>query len=266
MKKVISLFLVLGMFGLYGCGDTNFFSWVHSRGSDESISALKADGEVALIDKDYDKAFEYFSKVLEKNPNDSVALYGRAQAAYGRAGLELSKILASALDDLSDNSSSSSALRRDINLTTNLSIVKRMPADPSALIPIDDLAGLYEANAIVIADLMKIAEGQADGAIPADDPDVNINLAIALTLQAALFILDSNADGVPLGTGDVAEINNDYEITEKNGGFTVLQGDTTFKKQVKKAMIYVVGAVKAQEAVSPESLPDYSGWRGAIGY
>ncbi|MFH1714625.1 MAG: hypothetical protein ABH857_00300 [Elusimicrobiota bacterium] len=270
MKKLASIVLIIVMFSLSGCGDTNFFSWTHKAGSKKTTEALTADGQSALAKKDYDGAYAYFSDAIAKDSSNSEARYGRAQAAYGKAGISLSSLLASALQNMED----------DNGMISTFDIVQPSDLSPDSLIPdsIGDLKNLYDATAQVVEDLKIIADGHGNGVIPADDPDVNINLAFAQLIQGVLFVLDSNADGYPGIAGDLVQVNKDYTVTEpKDFEWNALKADAValdkFKKQVQKGVIYVLGTGAKGKAVEFFGASIYAGldsvyssFRGSIEY
>lgn len=162
MKKlnVLALVIVFGVL-ISGCENANIFSWTHSGGKDKSVDALLVDAEKALYDENYEEAIEYYNEILDKDPDNSDALYGLAAAELKNAGFDIANLIPKLLDDES--------------VETDL---------------IDlNYENIESGTEKAITALKQIAAGQADGAIPADDFDVNLNLGIALTLHAASSLL-----------------------------------------------------------------------------
>jgi hypothetical protein len=267
MKKLVCFGLVACFLSLFlsGCGDSNIFSWMHKSGKDSSTTALRADAQKALTDKNYDKAIELYNRILASNPKDSVARYGLAQAEYGKSGISLASMISSTLDSVSG--APAQIYSSAPNMVTNYSLVSKSGSNNVNLFPIDQLQLLYEANQRVIDNLKFIADGHGDGVIPADDPDVNLNLSIALVIQSALFILDTNADGKVGSVGDIITIDGDYKVHDN--GISTLTGTAIdkFKNQLKKSMICVVGTSVAQSIFTPDAIPSgYDNYRGAVDY
>ncbi len=181
MKKlnVLALVIVFGVL-ISGCENANIFSWTHSGGRDKSVESLLVDAEKALYDENYEEAIEYYNEILDKDPDNSDALYGLAAAELKNAGFDIANLIPKLLDDES--------VETDLIDLNYASIA----------------SGTEEAKNA----LKQIADGQADGAIPADDFDVNLNLGIALTLHAASSLLawaDANDDVT-------VDIKEDYSI------------------------------------------------------
>ncbi|MEA3506657.1 MAG: hypothetical protein U9R36_04095, partial [Elusimicrobiota bacterium] len=63
MKKYL-LVLTAAVFLLSGCENNNIYSWSHAEGGDSSPEALLADARKAESDGDYEKALEYYKKIL----------------------------------------------------------------------------------------------------------------------------------------------------------------------------------------------------------
>lgn len=267
---------VASMIALSGCGQTNIFKGAHSRGSDKSPEALNADAQAELSNKNYAKAAEYFQEVVDKKPTDSVAQYGLAQASYGKEGVQLASILGCALDSINKSSGTSSAPEPDPSLTENYELVRAQVGATGTnffdQIQGDQLERLYRANTIVIRCLKKIADGECDNVIPARNPSINLNLAVAQTLQAALFVLDSNNNGKPNEGDDFIRVTRDYQLDYSTATikaqFDAHPGlkDTT-KAQVVKSIVYLIGATKTMEIVGSGNVPaDLQSWKGAIDY
>ncbi|MFW6133954.1 MAG: tetratricopeptide repeat protein [Elusimicrobiota bacterium] len=146
-----------------GCENQNIFSWTHRKGAGGSTEFLLADAMKAMEDGDYDRAIEYFNEILEDDPDNAEALYGKAAAELKKAGFDLEELVTKFIGE--EGSSED-----DLLGTFNLEDVE-------------------EGSGNAADALKKIADGQADGSIPADDFDVNVNLGIALTLHAASDLL-----------------------------------------------------------------------------
>lgn len=271
---------VASMIALSGCGQTNIFKGAHSRGSDKSPEALSADGQAELANKNYAKAAEYFQEVVDKKPTDSVAQYGLAQASYGKEGVQLASILGCALDSINKSTTSSNAPVADPSLTENYELVRAQVGATGTnffdQISVDQLERLYRANATVIGCLKAIADGRCDNVIPAKNPSINLNLAVAQTLQAALFVLDSNNNGKPNEGDDFIRVTRDYQLDydtqtihdqfEQHKTDIPSLKDTT-KAQVVKSIVYLIGATKTMEIVGSGNVPaDLQSWKGAIDY
>jgi hypothetical protein len=256
------------------CGDTNFFGFSHKEGSNKSVAALNSDADKAYRSKDWVKADKYYQEVLDKDPKNSSAMYGKAQVAYAKAGIQLSKLISSFVTDSNTNSSQNSS--NLMMLDTDILPSKTTSSSDSLIqIDLDKMENLYLATKTVVTYLRQIADNEGDGVIKANDPDVNINLAIALVLKATLSIMDN--DGVnhqgnnkPGESTDAISINKDYVITMPTSvQLTELKNSLEFKNKVKQSIVDMVGIVKAKTKFSS----DFSGFnyngntgKGAIDY
>ncbi len=206
--KLVAIFLVLAMvFSLAGCSKTtNIFGWTHKGGSDTSSESLLSDGQAALNSEDYNDALTYYNDILSQDSDNSEALYGKAQALIGLGGLNLAELIAEVIKDtaLDDNS----PVIANNELGVFFSRTKHTSASEDLLPESLDLPQLYETAKAVVPILKLIADGNSDGVIPADDPDVNINLAFFITIQAVCRLLDDNNDLVPGGNGDLVQVLN----------------------------------------------------------
>ncbi len=232
-RNLVAVFLVLLMiFSLAGCSKTtNIFGWVHKGGSDSSKESLLADGRAALSSKDFSDALTYYNKLLDQNPNDSQALYGKAQALIGLGGLSLADLIASVV--MEAQSTGTSSVIANSAFATFFSKAQYTSGTTDLLPDTLNLTQLYHTAKVVVPVLKQIADGNGDGVIPADDPDVNINLAFFMTIQAVCRFLDSDGDDIPGDShGDIIKINSDFSMT-----VTGLTGLTTAEKQMLRNQI-----------------------------
>ncbi|MBN2407926.1 MAG: tetratricopeptide repeat protein [Elusimicrobia bacterium] len=181
MRKSVVFFL-LSLLLLGGCENGNMFSWTHSRGKDDSVDALSADGSKALADGDYEDAIEYYEKILEKDSDNSEALYGLAAAQMKSVGLDLGALLPKFLNEEDPASNASAGTRMTGSYRINSAL--------DDLLENLDYGELRDATKIAIDMLKDIVRGRADGVIPADDIDVNINMAVARVIHAVAYLLD----------------------------------------------------------------------------
>src|SRR5262245_4739151 len=93
----LPLILVTGMFFLTGCEDGNLFGKLYERGESSDAESLNADATIALRERNYTEALALFERVLDQDPNNSIALNGAAKAAVGAAGLNFGQIVANIL-------------------------------------------------------------------------------------------------------------------------------------------------------------------------
>ncbi|MGM0442391.1 MAG: tetratricopeptide repeat protein [Elusimicrobiota bacterium] len=149
---------------LSGCENSNIFSWTHAQGGDSSVVSLLSDGQKAENDGDYEEAIEYYDKILKKDPDNSEALYGKASAELKNAGLELSELVSNMINEDTQGTQ---------DLISDLNFEK------------------LEAGAKEAKDALEtITSGEGDGTIPADDPDVNLNLAITRAIWSASYLIN----------------------------------------------------------------------------
>lgn len=197
MKRLITdMPFIIAVFLFSGCGNANIFSWTHPEGKNASPEALLADAEKALEDGDYDEAKAHYEKILESDSDNSEALYGLASTELKDAGLSIEDILPKVINE--DTSGVE-------DLIKNLDFTK-----------------LQQGTEAAIESLEKIAKGQGDGTISADDVDVNLNLAVAKVVHIASKLVnetgvdikdDFTVVGVPnISAGQKAEAVQ--EITE----------------------------------------------------
>lgn len=186
-----------------GCGKSNLFSWAHNAGDKKDDKALSSDAYVALQNKDYAKALEYYQEMLKNDPTNSEAIYGYSAAKLADAGIDLGGLVANLVRN--QNASSISGLSPSIAQAANASYT---PAFAANILPdsiLNNLPAIKVAINAVLADdkLKKIIKGEADGKISPTNADVNLNLAFCLVLRAAITVQESGA----------ITIGSDYKIT-----------------------------------------------------
>ena len=195
MKKMAVSSPLLVVFAMLlavsGCGKNNIFAWAHQAGSSTDVNSLESDASSALTNKDYSAAKEYYLKILASDPNNSMAIYGYSTATLAQAGLDVGSLVANLI------SQSGSAPQR---LAPAIAFAASSSSSGENLLPESiraRIAILKPAVDDVIPRLAKIVKGQADGKIPKDNPDVNLNLGLCLVIRAAmtldsLVVFDTN--------------------------------------------------------------------------
>ncbi len=220
-NKLFAALAVISIFAVTSCDNKNLFGKFHKSGSSSNIEVLLSDAESALANDDPAEAKAIADKIIAKDPTNSEALYISAAAGLKVAGLDLASIITSVI-------ASSDTVSADLI--------------PSGI----DLASLASATAHAVECLKKIADGNADGTIPQDDVDVNLNLGIVQVLNAATMLFDLDGDGLygeddTDGTLEPITLNSDFEVTIDTTILSNLSGNTTAQDQVKDAMILLVG-------------------------
>lgn len=190
---------LFGLVGLFGCQNENLFGSLHKEGSGDARSLI-ADGNAALADLNFPAAEDYFNRALAQEPRSAEALYGAAVAAMGRSGLNLGQLLSNLMT--SNPGSSATALRSAV-----MTAAPGAPAD-SILFGLS-IPDLHNALKAAIPLLERIRLGLSDGTIPADNPNMLINLGLCRILHAATWanikgvfdieVSDSNFDVVLSG-------------------------------------------------------------------
>ncbi|MDR0676666.1 MAG: tetratricopeptide repeat protein [Elusimicrobiota bacterium] len=191
LKQNYFLLYTIFLLIITACGDNNWFSGMRNDDINGDVASLTATADKAMKDKDYRKAKKYYEAILDKEPNNSVANYGMAEIAFKENGIDLAHILANVMENNNGNINAS---------------------NPGNLLSIDNLDDLYKASNDVVKYLSKIVYGPSDGVIKYDDVDVNVNFAIALTLNSVLSIMDTDGDGKPAGNGDIFNITKDFDV------------------------------------------------------
>ncbi|MCX5782538.1 MAG: hypothetical protein NT145_07575 [Elusimicrobia bacterium] len=215
-KKLSAILLSLvffAMFFLTGCGDNNIFGWSHKTGSGSNVSSLSSDAYSALQNKDYAKALEYYSKILESEPGNSEAIYGYSAAKLGDAGLDISSLVANLIQQQSAPSAAPSRLSPAI-----AELAKAPYFSSSASMLPDTIMQKIDKISAAVNDilsnkyLLKIIKGQGDGSVSPDNPDLNINIAFCLVLRAAITAhnsgIDFQNDYSQSGAGDTSEMRS----------------------------------------------------------
>jgi len=256
--KLVAVFLVLLMIiSLAGCSKTtNIFRWAHQGGSDTSKESLLADGQSALSSKDFSDALTYYNKLLDENPNSSEALYGKAQALIGLGGLSLADLIASVVKEA--QSTGTSPIIANSDFAAFFSKTQYTSSTTDLLPETLNLPQLYHTALLVVPILQIIADGNGDGVIPADDPDVNINLAFFMTIQAVCRLLDDNNDTIPAGSGDLVQVLKNTD----GGGWRVVLPDASALTVTKQRTL----RNQAQAAIDDEFGVSVPASLGAINY
>lgn len=199
-RRCLTVIICLNSVLLTACSKGNIFSWTHSSGSGSNVQSLTSDAYTALRDKDYGKALEYFSKILESDPNNAEAIYGYSVAQLAESGLDISTIVSNLVSSGGNNSSSISGLATAISRVSGSSGLSSTNILPGTILA--NLEKIKSAVNKVLEDkyLIKIARGKADGKIAPDNPDLNLNLAFCFILRSAMNL------------NDKIKFTSDYEV------------------------------------------------------
>ncbi|MFH1259943.1 MAG: hypothetical protein ABII74_09095 [Elusimicrobiota bacterium] len=201
-KGVVALCLA-GLCFLSACGkNNNIFGKIHKEGSSSDIASLSADAQMALQDKDWSRAVDYYQQILEQNGANSEALLGYSQAIMGVNNLDLASLIASIIESRESPIAAGPSL--DLAAYATPARVSDGNLIPSSL----NIEALHTASKKIIDKLSLIVKGQADGVIKYNDTDVNLNLAIALLIYSATDIL-LYAESSEVIT---ITIDNDYQV------------------------------------------------------
>ena len=209
MKRKLSVLLFGALlFTMYGCGKNNIFSFAHSAGNSSGTSALSSDASQALQNKDYNKALQYYSQILQSNPNNSQAIYGYCAAELANSGMDISSLVANLVKQ---QSGAPARLAPALAYAANTSLTSSSNLIPLTIIT--NRVAIEKAVNDVLSSkyLLKIIKGNGDGTIAPDNVDVNVNIAFCLVLRAALKVIDSGS----------ITFNSDYTVTVNSTDISV---------------------------------------------
>ncbi|MBN1824425.1 MAG: hypothetical protein JW803_08910 [Endomicrobiales bacterium] len=205
MFKQAAVFLLFGclVIGVSGCGKDNIFGWAHQSGENSDQRALSSDAYVALQDKDFAKALEYYSKILESDPANAEAIYGYSIAKLAEAGIDIGTLVANLVKQ---QSAAPHRLAPAVAYAAKTTVSSNLL--PSSILT--DIAKKRAAVDDVLSStkLLKILRGQGDGKIAPDNPDLNINVAFCLVLRAAMKVNDYITYGSDYETITVLDSTN----------------------------------------------------------
>jgi len=180
MKKFFALGAVLLILGfcISGCGKTfNIFGWTHAEGKSKDPDVLLQDADAALAKGDYQVAMDYYNKVIDSDPDNSLARYGYVTAYMKQEFKDMN--ISELLTQLSNSDSESGGMLIDeskINLSTQ---------------------DLIDMGNVLVNYLDDSATGNWDGEISSTDVGMNVNLAFGYMLQAVGTVIDGpNKDGI----------------------------------------------------------------------
>lgn len=174
--KCSSLFLLVIVFffavGAVNCKSCNVFYWTYEMGAaNEATDEMKLQNAQEYINNgDYDKAKEMYDEILKEDPDNSQALYGRAQTNMAKADIDYITVMTVMSDT---NAANDPATRQKLAQMAN---------------------SLANVSPDVIADLEKIKNGQGDGSVSPNDPKLNMNLGMAYSGQLLTSAKDSNGN------------------------------------------------------------------------
>ena len=208
-KKTASLLfsmIFLVSFVFSGCGNSNLFSFGHTSGSSTTVSSLSSDAMTALQNKDYAKALDLYKKILASDPGNSEAIYGYSTSTLSNAGLDFPSLVANLINQHSAPSV--------VQLTPTYAVMPIYRASYSQMLPqsiIVNISAIQQAVQKILGPgyLWRVIRGQTDGVIAPDNPDVNINIAFLLVLEAAVLVYNDS--------GGAAYFNSDYSVTSIDG-------------------------------------------------
>ncbi|MBD3272441.1 MAG: hypothetical protein GF384_07910, partial [Elusimicrobia bacterium] len=160
MKRFVCMCIAVS-FLTSGCGDSNWFKNFYKPGQSSNVESLESDADVALINKDFGAALNYYRQILEKDPSNSEALYGAAAAELGANGFDMVSVITNILtnqDKLQSPVLAHAMQRAGITAKT---------ATDSLLPENFDWLALRGATWRAIEYLRTIVRGQGDGVIKA---------------------------------------------------------------------------------------------------
>lgn len=238
-RKGAAALCLAGLCFLSACGKNNIFGKIHKEGSSSDIASLSADAQMAIQEKDWSKAVDYYQQILDQNGANSEALLGYSQAVMGVNNLDLASLIASVIE------SRESPIAAGPSLDLAAYAIPIRVSDGNLIPSSLNIEALHNASGIIIKNLRKIVQGQADGVIKYNDTDVNLNLAIALLIYAATDLL------IHAQNTGIITITNNYEVsidqTEVNELTSAEKNDWVVK--IDAAVEYVKEAVKYAEVV-----------------
>ncbi len=280
MGKKFAL-LIICLLLLNGCGQWNIFKWAHKEGgaSGSDTTVLVADGQALLDAGDQaslDKAVEVFQKAVDANPRSSEANYGLARSVIAASGLGLADLITSVIQQAGGSAGSLPMGNPFISFVSAQSgnLAGANLFDPTKI----NLTTLYAVSKKAITPLKNIADGKTDGVIPADDFDVNFNLAFCLTIHSVCSLLDWDGNNIPGGTGDIINVTGDFKITIGASESTNLSDVqnyrinysssqvTGIKTRVFTSLNEVLDPTLQSSLGGPFTPTDYNDSRGAIHY
>lgn len=238
MNRIIKSAHLLLMFsmlaGITGCENGNLFGRINKTGG--SNASLESDASIALRNRDYQAALELYTRILDQNPNNAVALYGKSAAALGVSGLNLGTLISNILKQT--NSASVSNLAETVSASRE-SFSASSAASNSILAGIAITRLKQELPAIRQA-LYKVVQGQTDLTILPRDVDASLNLAVVLIVDAAVTALD-------IGLIDIVNDNGSYGI-EEGPNYNTVCSDTASVRRIGSDLI--ISYIVMQDVVS----------------
>jgi tetratricopeptide (TPR) repeat protein len=193
-----SLGLILLLFPLVFLNGCNIFNFFHKAGSNtDDPDILISDAESSLVKGDYEKAMDYYERVVQIEPANSKARYGYVNAYMKSANVNI-------LVDFPKNTESTASRAMSFNRTIafSRSITNFAPGmfsfalskSSKSYFLLDnygiDIRKFENLAIIVIEYLDPIAKGECDGKIKENDTEINLNLAFAYLLRGVFLVAD----------------------------------------------------------------------------
>lgn len=184
MKKII----ILSLFALFLAGCSNYFGFMHTKGTSSNVESLIADARSSMSKGEYNNAVSYYAKAMEIDSKKSRARYGHSVAYIKSIGFDI------------------------VTLAKRLNGTGVSASD--YINPLDfGLKTLGELETFVdtlITDLEPIIRGTCDNEIRAVDSEVNMAMSISKLIKAGVKIKNL--------------IGNNYSIRKNaDGSFTILK-------------------------------------------
>jgi len=209
LRRSAQILLIPLLIGSIGCQNHNLFSKLHGESNDPAT--LTAEASIALRNKDYSKAIELSNEVLKGDPNNGDALFDRAAATMGAAGLNLSVMVSDVLGQVGSSSVSSLSSASDFSDLMRLGRIgyaQDACGSASSLIAGLNCTTLHDAISSVLDDIHKIVTGQTHGTIQPNDPALLFDVGVLYALLAA----------------DTAALHGYLDVVNTNGTFNVVAG------------------------------------------
>jgi hypothetical protein len=188
LKTLNKCFLLGFLLFFSSCGVNVFsiFSPTNPDGVEDTLT-LVALGDQYLVNLDYTNAFKAYSKAMEKQPNNSRAIEG-ASTSYLYMRIPFISMMTVLL----------SSAYTSLNINT-----------------------LFDVSSYLSTHLYTIIGKSADGVIPYNDVNINLNFYIFNTFSSLFILADTDNDrNIELDTNDLLIISNDFTLTERISGMT----------------------------------------------